>query len=267
MSLPRSLRLVSGILGVALFFPFVILAQQEEATDAAPVTQEPAAWVRVWLMSDGPAGQVDVVAESTKTGEEPIGLLSGAPPWFYTGYRDIEPGNTTVNLLKRDAARTVVARLTHRFRKGHYYTLLITSEGQASNVEVIEDTVDEKITPKPEETAVEESEIESEPGNVQTRPVVPRRIMIYHFLPNLDIEVAAPAVQFSGSLAFKQRAVINEPAAQDIVLFVKPVLKDVVVEPAEIDFSTTQNPSVSLLVIQDVYGRFSPRLVANGALD
>ncbi len=269
MRLHKFLSLVVTCLCLGLFCRLSLLAQEQELSEAAQVVEVSAAWVRVWLMSEGPASQVDIVGESLKASNEPIELLSGAPPWFYTGYRDVEPGNMSIRVLRRDAARSQVASVAHRFRKRHYYTVLFTTHGQSSTIEVIEDTVDEKLKEKPTETTGEESESENErdPLNERTKAVVPRKIAVYHFLPNVNIEVAAPAVPFSKTLTFSERAVFNEPAADDIVLFIKPFFPDVVLEPAEIDFSMTESPSVSLLLIQDVYGRFSPRLVTNASLD
>lgn len=223
-----------------------------EPASAAPMMEEPTAFVRTWFMTDPRGTAHDVVARQD-TAPEPQFLLSRPYAYQYVGYRDLPPGRTRITVQVPGEPPRVLEQWEGNLAKGRFYTILIRARGAGLALEVIDDS---KTAPPPEKP---------QPG--APPPPVLRRLFLYQFIEGQTVTLSVPELGWERQLPPGTVDRIEDLPAGTVNLLL--TFKDAQGESrtSETDISTADTPSCSLILIRDLYGRVSPRVVANGRLD
>jgi|GEM_PF-6113171 len=262
-SFPKFARLkipffvVAGLLACAALQGQDFSAPQEVVpppVEEVPAANPKLAHVRTWFMAR-PAQPVDVVLTAGSAPEDV--LVSKPPAYFYCGYREAQPGSVRLQVYPRGSRERPLASREARLEARRFYTVLIRpgSGGSGYELELLDDTLSE--TPAPSESATPPS----------APPAARHRIILYQFIEDRAVDLDIPALEFSGQLPPGDTRSLEAPSALPVVIrfkFQDDAGKEVV---GETDANLQEIPSLSVLIIRDLYGRFSPRLVANGILD
>ncbi len=218
--------------------------------------EEKAAFMRVWFMAKA-TDPVDVQFQNSKDGTPPSVLLSEPPPFYLvTGYRDLPAGSGILTVNSRGSQPRSLATASVALREAGLYTAIVRQEGSGYRIELIDDSVERRPPPDPNNLSL------------KPKPVrLPPKLKIYHFTEDLPVEVRVPVNNFSARLEFGGFSVLENPATLAFPIEILYPGPDGQPVTASTEADLKENASCSLVLVRDPYGRFSPRIVLNGRLD
>lgn len=245
-------------MAVAFGFAGCIFGQQFQAPQQPSLSEElpqegsekdeTMAYVRVWFMV-AEKGDVDLVVR--RDGLEPDYLTSRPAPAFYGGYRDVAPGKVRFVVQPHGAAHPgsplppPLAESEETLVKGRFFTMLVTSAGERYRIEVLDDS----------------------PKSTTDQPAPVPELSAYNFVKEGTVKIKARESGAEANLAYGGRVRFTELPGTKLSLNVEWMDPSGRRHVRETDAELGNGSSFSLLVLRDLYGRFSPRLITNGRLD
>ncbi len=240
-----------------------VLTGQIHAQDfTAPREQEPApakvevenlAYVRTWFMTK-PHAPVDLIA--TIEGKPDETLVQKPYAYYYGGYRGLPPGATTVAIYPLGKRESAINQESTKFSKGRFYTVLVRPDGKKYKMEILDDTLRDPLPPD-----------DGDPNTPE--PVMPIRhqFRIYQYLDDQPVAVNVPELSLSKEM--KPGEVEKWLDVQAGPISISMTYKDEQgrESTASTDANLKDTASCSLIIMRDVYGRFTARLVPNGILE
>ncbi len=119
-----------------------------------------------------------------------------------------------------------------------YFTVILAPQGAGFKVDFLEDTVDPKATS----------------GTITMR----------NYFPGTAISVAAGNQMLASSINYGNSSAVEGLAASKMTVTIQAKLPNGTPAQSIVDLDFTASKHVTLLVIPDSYGRFRPRIVADG---
>lgn len=231
------------------------VAPQEPAVEPeAPAANPKLAYVRTWFMARPPA-PVELVARIGDAAEEV--LVAKPNAYFYCGYREIKPGSAQIGVYPLGDRSKPVASMGARLRQGRFYTVLVRPGSTSGDYKM--EWMDDSLSDLPPDLPAD-----AEP---EAKGPIRHRIRLYQFLEGQSVDLSIQAVGYNEKLQPGDTRVLDVESPQALVIEFQTqdaAGKDII---GETDANLKETPSISLLILRDLYGRFSPRVIGNGTLD
>jgi hypothetical protein len=228
--------------------PAVPSTSGQAPVEGGIMQEESMAFVRIWHMVPGSQG---VKIAALVPGEEAPRILVQKPPAsFYCGYRDLKPGSNKIQVLSLRQPPEILAQTEALFGKKGFYTILVSSKGKGYSIQVIDDTV--RMPEEKEGVAIES--------------LPPPQLKLYQFIEGAEVVVQAIEAGRQAPLEFGKMVEFKGLAPGVLTLKLDCKEAKGVIE-TQTDVSLSAGSSYSLIVIRDIYGRFSPRVLPNGRLE
>lgn len=235
-----------------------VLAQEPSPTPEAASTAS--AYLRVWSMlpAEVPA---PIVGDAPSLAEE-LDLVymdeAGAPqflarhlrPFSTNGYAEQEPATRKILLVRKTGSSfQELAKLDAVLKANTFFTVVVQKENGRYFLALIDDTL------KPPK---------QEPG--QPPPPPPKQIVLHDFLPGDAITVSSKAAGFSQTVSFGAPQIITGLPEKIFDIQVPLKIKNrEFLNNIEIDLK--ENDSLSVLIVQNLYGRPAVTVIPNGKLE
>lgn len=145
-----------------------------------------------------------------------------------------------------------MAEVEERFESQSFYTFLILEKGGRTELRVVDDTLPKEPKNRPPDAP---------PW------VAPRTLRIYNFTQNSVMEMASPDLGLRQQLSFGEEVKMENLERKVFTLAVLDRSGEGEASRSVVEVDLVGNISVSVLLIRDLYGRFSPRVVVNGTLN
>ncbi len=219
----------------ALALLFAVTTVQAQQPSPASSTQPVTGYVRFWNMLAGKAAPtLQLLSAEDK-------LLTTAPPNNSgSNYVGIPPGSYTFIVRKPGDAVNPLKKLPVILRGNTYITFLAQEKNGQPTVDLIDDTLDPK------------------------KADGPSRLVVRQFIPSARVIVSTREGVASQEVGFGETATLENLPNRVLFLTMKavglgPELK---MWNTEADFTAARH--ATLLIINDSYGRFRPRLSYDG---
>jgi hypothetical protein len=191
-----------------------------------------AGYIRFWDMLPAATGNFQL----RKAGK-PGDVLATASAYRYSSYVELPIGQYQLSVV-RSGTDTPLKNITVDIKADTYFTVILAPRGSGLNVEFLDDTIDPKITS----------------GTLTIR----------NYFPGTSVSVISgnqiltPGLSYGASYAARGLAVSRTPVT------IQTKLPNGTSAQLTVDLDFSASKSLTLLVIPDSYGRFRPRIVADG---
>jgi hypothetical protein len=214
-----------------------LLAQAPKPATPTPAPKPKEGYVRFWNMLPEEAGDLNILHD-TGAGEPQV--FAGASPANYSaGYFPVKPGRYALKVVRVLDPKTPLKTFDLVLRADVYVTFLAQVKDHALSIEMLDDTYDREKT-------------------------FAGRLTIRHLLPGAKISVTPTDRRTLGPLTDGAVEVLDDLPLKSVLLKMKATLPNGKTRDwtSEVDFRGCRH--ASLLLALDPYGRFRPRLSADG---
>lgn len=221
-------------LAVKLLFAASLVGSVTAAPSASPASKS--GYIRFWNMLPPASGGFDL--RKGGGGPSDAALFSNAVSYAYGSYVEMPAGKYRLEVHKKGDTNTALRVLDADLKPDSYFTVLVAPQGTGGNIELIDDTIDEK-----EST-----------GTVTVR----------NYFPGSAVTVVGGGKTLADNLGYGQTYKAAGFAIGKLPLTIKAKLSNAAPAEgsAEADFGTSKR--ATLLIMPDSYGRFRPRLTVDG---
>jgi hypothetical protein len=211
---------------------FITLACSQIFAQAAPTPVPKAAYIRFWDMLPASSGTFQL-RKSGKPGD----LLATASAYRYSSYVDLPLGQYQLSIVK-SGSDAPLKNLVANLKADTYFTIILAPEGAGFKVEFIDDTLDPKATS----------------GTITIR----------NYFPGASVSFSAGTQVIANGLTYGNSYVARGLTPTKMALTIEARLPSGLPAQSGVDLDFTASKNATLLVIPDSYGRFRPRVVADG---
>jgi hypothetical protein len=215
-----------------LAISFVAFGWADALAQGSPTPAPKVGYIRFWNMLPASGGSFQL-RKATKTGE----VLATGSPYRYSSYIELPIGQYQLSIVK-SGGDAPLKNLVVDLKPDTYFTVILAPQGTGSKVEFLNDTVDPKTTS----------------GTITIR----------NYFPGTAISVASGSQTLASGLNYGSSYAAVGLAGSKITVTIQAKLPNGTPAQSMVDLDFTASKHVTLLVIPDSYGRFRPRVVADG---
>lgn len=217
----------------------LILVLVFATTDFITDGQTPApkvGYIRFWDMI--PAQNGDFQLSKVSGGENGGGSLLSGTAYRYTSYAEFPAMSYHLGVFKKTNPKTPMKVFDINLLPATFYTVLVTPLNGTINVEVINDSIDPKASTG--------------------------RLTIRNYFPALTVSVSAGDQKVTDGLAYGRSYSTTGFPLSRVPLKLRTTLPTGTPAESDVEADFTASKHWTLLVIPDSYGRFRPRITADG---
>ena len=221
--------LASSFLAV-LFVAYSAVAQENESS------KNKVGYIRFWNMLPPANGTFDLRRSGGNPSE--ANLYTKVPAYRYSSYRELVPGTYNVAVYRTTDANTALKTFTVNLKPNSFFTILVSPEGGAVNVQLFDDTIDPKVASA--------------------------MLTVRNYFPGLTVDVSSATQSIVSSLPYGKSFVAGNFPFKKIPLTLRTRLPNGTPTESEAEVDFLESKRCTLLIIPDPYGRFRPRVTIDG---